>query len=122
MSPVIFTSFFPALAAVAKVIVALEDGMIPANINYSTPNPLIKGLQDKRIQVASENTRYWGGLAAVNTLGLGGYHVHTVLSPHGKPKVVHYMAMNRMRLFVYAGEVFTLLTRKAPIMTAADDK
>ena len=79
--------------------------MIPANINYSAPNPLIKGLQDGRVQVVVENMRYWGGLIAVNNLGLGGYHVHTVLSPHKKPKMIHYMAMNKMRLFVYAGEL-----------------
>ena len=77
--------------------------MIPANINYSSPNPLIRGLQDGRLKVVEESTRYWGGLMAVNSLGLGGYHVHTVLSPHRKPKKLHYLAMDKIRLFIYGG-------------------
>lgn len=81
----------------------MEDGMIPANINYLSPNPLIKGLHDGRLQVVAENTRYWGGLMAVNSLGLGGYHTHTVLSPLRKPKSLHFMDMDQMRLFVYGG-------------------
>ena len=82
----------------------MEDGMIPASLNYSKPNPLIRGLQDGRLQVVAENSRYLGGLIGVNCLGLGGYHVHTVLSPHKKPKMIHYLAMDKMRLFVYASK------------------
>lgn len=39
------------LCSIAKVIVAMERGVLPANLHYSTPNPDIPALSDGRIQV-----------------------------------------------------------------------
>lgn len=39
------------LCSIAKVVVAMERGIIPANLHYSTPNPDIPALSDGRIKV-----------------------------------------------------------------------
>lgn len=40
-----------ALSAVIKVCVAMECGIIPANLHYNTPNPEIPALLDGRLKV-----------------------------------------------------------------------
>jgi len=39
------------LAALAKVLIAIHDHAIPANLHYSQPNPDIPGLVDGRLKV-----------------------------------------------------------------------
>lgn len=41
------------LCSIAKVLIAMERGEIPANLHYDTPNPDIPALNDGRIQVGS---------------------------------------------------------------------
>ena len=68
------------LAALAKIIIASEHKTIPANLHYNTPNPEIPGLSDGRLQVVSQNTKWQGGLTAINNFGFGGANVHAVLN------------------------------------------
>lgn len=44
------------LCSIAKVLVAMESGVIPANLHYSKPNPDIPALNDGRIQVCRHDT------------------------------------------------------------------
>lgn len=44
-----------AMFSVAKVLIAMEQGVIPATIQYDTPNPKIKGLVEGRLQVLTKN-------------------------------------------------------------------
>lgn len=67
------------LAAVAKVLLAMEEGTIPANLHYSTANPDIPALTDGRLKVVSENTSWNGGYVGVNSFGFGGSNVHVLL-------------------------------------------
>lgn len=39
------------LCSIAKVVVAMERGCIPANLHYKEPNPDIPALSDGRIKV-----------------------------------------------------------------------
>jgi len=41
------------LAALAKVLIAIHDHAIPANLHYNQPNPDIPGLVDGRLKVSS---------------------------------------------------------------------
>lgn len=41
--------------SVAKVLIAMEQGIIPANLQYNTPNPNIKGLVDGSLEVVTKN-------------------------------------------------------------------
>jgi fatty acid synthase len=40
------------LAALAKVLIAMNDGAIPANLHYQSPNPDIPALRDGRFQAS----------------------------------------------------------------------
>ena len=74
-------SFIPGLAAVIKLIIGMEDKMMPANLHYESPNPDILGLVDGRLQVVTDRTPVHGGLIGVNCFGFGGSNVHAVLKP-----------------------------------------
>lgn len=48
------------LCSVAKVIVAMQRGVIPADLHYANPNPDIPALSDGRIKVLSYIMKvYW---------------------------------------------------------------
>lgn len=64
----------------AKIIIASEHKTLPANLHYSKPNPNVPGLSDGRLQVVSQNTKWYGGLTAINSFGFGGANVHAVLN------------------------------------------
>ncbi|XP_063391024.1 fatty acid synthase-like [Cydia fagiglandana] len=67
------------LCAVAKVLLAMERGLLPPNLHYHTPNINIPALRDGRIKVVRENTPWSGGLVALNSFGFGGANAHVVL-------------------------------------------
>lgn len=40
------------LCSIAKVLIAMERGLIPPNLHYNEPNPYIPGLVDGRLKVS----------------------------------------------------------------------
>ena len=68
----------PGFSSLAKILIAMEELVIPPNLHYHTPNPDIPGLTDGRLQVVTECTQWRGGLVAQNSFGFGGANVHTV--------------------------------------------
>ncbi|KAF5305398.1 hypothetical protein FQR65_LT07724 [Abscondita terminalis] len=72
--------------SLAKVLIATESGIIPANINYETPNPNIKGLVEGRLKVVTKNTDWKGGLVAINGIGLASSYGHILLRANPKLK------------------------------------
>ena len=80
----------PGLASLAKVLIAMETKIIPANLHYKTPNPNIPGLKDGRLKVIVENTPWSGGLVGINSFGFGGSNVHVILkSTREKERLPH---------------------------------
>lgn len=78
------------LAALAKVLIAIEDKAIPANLHFHNPNPDIPGLTDGRLQVVKERTKWNGGYVGINSFGFGGTNVHVLLrSSHHASAVTH---------------------------------
>lgn len=78
-------------ASIIKVLLAMKHHMIPANLHFHTPNPLINW-QDSNIEVVARNA-VWekeNGLrmAAVNGFGFGGSNAHVILEEfQKKPKI-----------------------------------
>lgn len=72
--------------SIAKAIIAMESEIIPANIHYFKPNSNIPSLVDGRFKILTENTKYNGGLIAVNGLGLSSSMGHILLRPNLKLK------------------------------------
>ncbi|KAK3090166.1 hypothetical protein FSP39_009679 [Pinctada imbricata] len=92
------------LSAVAKVIISMEDGYVPANLHYNTPNPDIPGLTDGRLQVVTERTPLLGSIVGINSFGFGGSNVHAVLkAERNKEDATLHPASKSRRLFVYPG-------------------
>ena len=82
--------FLTGLAALAKVLISMEEGYIPANLHYQTPNQDIPGLQDGRLHVVTEPTKWPGGYVGVNSFGFGGSNVHVVLRSNLRAdRVIH---------------------------------
>ena len=81
----------------------MEDGAIPANLHFTTPNPDIPGLSDGRLKVVSERTQWDGGYVAINSFGFGGSNVHALMQSNLKPSAAPHVAANVERLCTYAG-------------------
>ncbi|XP_053612449.1 fatty acid synthase-like [Plodia interpunctella] len=85
------------LCAIAKVLIAMERGVIPGNLHFNNPNKEIPALNDGRIKVVERNTPWNGGLVAVNSFGFGGANAHVILeSEKMKPKVKHSGELPRL--------------------------
>ncbi|XP_063535514.1 fatty acid synthase [Cydia strobilella] len=82
------------LCSIAKIVVAMESGVIPGNLHFKSPNTDIPALNDGRIKVVDKNTPWQGGLVAVNSFGFGGANAHIILeSQSGKrPAPAEYPA------------------------------
>ena len=88
------------LVSLAKILISFEDGMIPATTNLLSPS--ISTMVSGQLEVVTENTRMIDGVAAVNSLGWGGYHVHTILLANDNTRIVPYLASEKQRLCLYA--------------------
>ncbi|KAH3871939.1 hypothetical protein DPMN_035154, partial [Dreissena polymorpha] len=90
------------LAAVAKVIVAMEEGCIPGNLHFHEPNPDIPGLADGRLKVVDRNITWRGGLVGVNSFGFGGSNVHAVLKSNYTSEKTLCRNCEKKRLLVHS--------------------
>lgn len=74
------------LCSIAKVLIAMEAGVIPANLHFNIPNPNIPALNEGRIRVVDKATPWNGGLVGINSFGFGGANAHVILRSNPKPK------------------------------------
>ncbi|XP_055691897.1 fatty acid synthase-like [Lutzomyia longipalpis] len=91
------------VCSVAKMLIAMEEGIIPANLNYNKPNPKIYGLIDGRMKVVVENTPWNGGIISLNNFGFGGTNVHAILKSNPKMKAISPLDGRLPRLAVVSG-------------------
>lgn len=75
-----------ALFSLVKVLIAMDTGIIPANIHFNKPNPDIPALTNGAMKVVTENTKWDGGYAAVNGIGIDSYYGHVLLKSNPKTK------------------------------------
>ncbi|XP_011870702.1 PREDICTED: fatty acid synthase-like [Vollenhovia emeryi] len=75
------------LCSIAKVLIAMEAGVIPANLHFNDPNTDILGLNEGRIRVVDKATSWDGGLVGLNSFGFGGANAHILLRSNPKPKL-----------------------------------
>ncbi|KAG5885209.1 hypothetical protein JTB14_012232 [Gonioctena quinquepunctata] len=74
------------LCSLAKLVIAMEAGMIPQNLHFKSPNQDIPALNDGRLKVVAKNEPFNGGIIAINSFGFGGANAHVVLKSNPKPK------------------------------------
>ena len=85
----------------AKIIIAMETGVIPANLHYNEPNENIPSLKNGTLQVVDKNTEWSGGLVGLNSFGFGGANAHVLLKSNSNGRSSQNEAANKQRLFVY---------------------
>lgn len=76
------------LCSIAKIVIAMEAGMIPANLHFCSPNTDIPALSDGRLKVVAQHEPWHGGVIAVNSFGFGGANAHIILRSNPKPKTL----------------------------------
>ncbi|XP_034666101.1 fatty acid synthase [Drosophila subobscura] len=74
------------VSALAKMIIAMEEGILPSNLHYRTPNPAVPALVEGRLKVVDRNMPWQGGIVGLNSFGFGGANAHVILRSHGKSK------------------------------------
>ncbi|XP_060836830.1 fatty acid synthase-like isoform X2 [Rhopalosiphum padi] len=72
------------LVSIAKMLYALETGIIPANINFETLNHNIPKLVSGELKVVDKQTPLPGNMVSINSFGVGGSNVHVILRAHDK--------------------------------------
>ncbi|KXP12243.1 polyketide synthase [Tsukamurella pulmonis] len=79
------------IAGVAKVLLSMRHGQIPASLNFAGPNPYIQ-FEANRLLMAARNTewpKYSGAkLAGVTGNGFGGTNAHVVIKEYVAPEIV----------------------------------
>ncbi|GAU91939.1 hypothetical protein RvY_04096 [Ramazzottius varieornatus] len=86
--------------SVCKIMIAMQTGIIPPNLHYKNPNPLIPALVDGRLKVVTEPFKWDCTLAGINCFGFGGQNSHLVV--RGNPKT-RDTSISDIRLAVYMG-------------------
>lgn len=74
------------MCSVAKILIAMEEGVIPANLHFKSPNPDLHGIVEGRIKVVDQNLPWNGGIIGLNSFGFGGANAHVILKSNPKPK------------------------------------
>lgn len=74
------------VCSIAKVLLAMEAGVIPGNLHYTAPNPDLYGIVDGRVKVIDRNTPWNGGIIGLNSFGFGGANAHVIMKSNPKPK------------------------------------
>ncbi|KAH8039304.1 hypothetical protein HPB51_005550 [Rhipicephalus microplus] len=67
------------VSSLAKVILAMETGVIAGNLHFQRPNPDIPSLLDGTIEIVDKATPFPGGPVGVNNFGFGGTNAHVIL-------------------------------------------
>ncbi|KAJ8049572.1 Fatty acid synthase [Holothuria leucospilota] len=70
------------LSSLIKVLLTINEGVIPPNLHFNEPDPCMIGLVDGSLKVVTEKTNYLGGPIGVNAFGFGGLNVHTIVKPY----------------------------------------
>ncbi|XP_076649208.1 fatty acid synthase-like [Halictus rubicundus] len=112
------------LCSMAKLLIAMEAGVIPGNLHFKNPNKDIPSLHDGSIQVVDKNMPWKGGLAAVNSFGFGGANAHVLLRSNPKPKLSPVLDSKIPKLVAVSGrteEAVQVLLDKAKEHEKDDD-
>ncbi|CAK9800538.1 Fatty acid synthase [Anthophora quadrimaculata] len=92
------------LCSVAKVIIAMESGLIPPNLHFKSPMKGIKCFDEGKVQVVTEPTPWNGGYVGINSFGFGGANAHILLKSFAKEKVNNGAPSDNLpRLVVVSG-------------------
>ncbi|XP_072763295.1 fatty acid synthase-like [Anoplolepis gracilipes] len=88
---------------IAKVIIAMETGIIAPTIHFKCPRKDVTAIIKGRVKVVTEPTQYKGGYVGINSFGFGGANCHVLLKSNPKMKVNNGVDDNLPRLVAISG-------------------
>ncbi|XP_053675149.1 fatty acid synthase-like [Anopheles nili] len=92
------------LCSVTKCIIAIQNSLIPPNINYTEPRTDVPSLLNGHLKVVDKATPLEGPLVAVNSFGFGGANAHALLYTSTKKKPQDASPSDALpRLVVWSG-------------------
>ncbi|GAB0098099.1 Fatty acid synthase [Sergentomyia squamirostris] len=110
------------VCSLSKILISMENGIIPGNLHFKKPNPSLTGIIDGRIKVIDKNTSWDGGIVALNSFGLGGTNAHVILKSYSKPKVLSPLDGFQRMAIVSGRTVDAVDTLLSDIEEHADDE
>ncbi|XP_061181837.1 fatty acid synthase-like [Saccostrea echinata] len=87
------------LVSILKVLLAAQDGMMPANLHVNSPSILIPALSDGQINYLTERTRWSPAIVGVNCYGMGHLNGHCILDFTQNPSHVEKSREKRLAVF-----------------------
>jgi fatty acid synthase len=92
------------LASIAKIITAIQRGIIPPNLHFNEPNEYIEGLKEGTLKVVTGETPFPGGYIGVNSFGFGGSNTHVILRAPEPQKALPTPEQPKIpKVFFYSG-------------------
>ncbi|XP_032674560.1 fatty acid synthase-like isoform X2 [Odontomachus brunneus] len=91
------------LCQVAKVVIAMETGIIPPTIHYEIPRKELTAIIEGRIKIVTEPTTCEGGYMCIHSSGFGGANCHILLKSNPKNKINNALSDDLPRLVVVSG-------------------
>ncbi|XP_063924749.1 fatty acid synthase-like [Zophobas morio] len=78
-----------ALCSIIKVVIAMETGFIPPNINLDRIRRGLEGIEQNRMKVVTDTTELLedDAIVGVNNFGFGGSNIHVMLQRFNKLKI-----------------------------------
>ncbi|XP_071628686.1 fatty acid synthase-like isoform X1 [Temnothorax longispinosus] len=75
------------LCQIAKVLLAMETGIITPTIHFKRPRKELTAIIEGRIKIVTEPTEWEGGYVGINAFGFGGANSHILLKSNPKQKI-----------------------------------
>ncbi|XP_043250638.1 fatty acid synthase-like [Colletes gigas] len=75
------------VCSIAKIIIAMETGLLPPNLHFKSPMKGMKCFEEGKVRVVTEPTPWKGGYIGINSFGFGGANAHVLLKAYTKEKV-----------------------------------
>ncbi|XP_071580834.1 fatty acid synthase-like [Temnothorax nylanderi] len=72
---------------IAKVLLAMETGIITPTIHFKRPRKELTAIIEGRIKIVTEPTEWEDGYVAINSFGFGGANSHILLKSNPKQKI-----------------------------------
>ncbi|XP_071578880.1 fatty acid synthase-like isoform X1 [Temnothorax nylanderi] len=95
---------------IAKAIIAFETGFVPPNINYTSPRNDIDALINGTVHIVEKPMPLKNGYIGINSFGVGGSNVHTLLKWNFKQKVNNRAPIDALpRLVILSGSTEELV-------------
>lgn len=95
----------------SKILLALEHGKIPPNINLTEIKPDIAGVMKNKMKVVQEVTDLKGTMISCNSFGFGGANAHALFKANQKVKINHGIPKDKVpRIVTWSGRTEEAIT------------